>query len=150
MNNKNNRAVFHAVLAAALYAVSMPMSKSLLEEITPTMLAAFLYIGAGIGMTLLRYARRNNSETALQKNDVPYAAAMALGFVTYGLSIFYYTHAQRIIGAARTSAYYAITPFIGAVLSMVILGEKPDYLFFIALVIMIIGTKPISEKKRQD
>ena len=51
MNNKNNRAVFHAVLAAALYAVSMPMSKILLEEITPTMLAAFLYIGAGIGDT---------------------------------------------------------------------------------------------------
>ena len=81
---------------------------------------------------------------------MPYAAAMALGYVTYGLSIFYYTHAQRIIGAARTSAYYAITPFIGAVLSMVILGEKPDYLFFIALVIMIIGTNLISEKKRQD
>lgn len=33
---------------------------------------------------------------------------------------------------------------------MVILGEKPDYLFFIAFVIMIIGTKLISEKKRQD
>ena len=51
-------------------------------------------------------------------------ATMLLGFVAYGLSIYYYTYAQRVIGAARTSAYYAIAPFIGVVLSMLILGER--------------------------
>jgi drug/metabolite transporter (DMT)-like permease len=40
-------------------------------------------------------------------------ATMLLGFLSYGLSIYYYTYAQRIIGAARTSAYYAVAPFIG-------------------------------------
>lgn len=39
------------------------------------------------------------------------AATMALGFVAYGLSINYYTYAQRVIGAARTSAYYAPTGY---------------------------------------
>lgn len=39
--------------------------------------------------------------------------ALGLGFVAYGLSIWFYIRAQRHIGAARTSAYYALSPFIG-------------------------------------
>ena len=68
-------------------------------------------------------------------------ATMLLGFVAYGLSIYYYTYAQRVIGAARTSAYYAIAPFIGVVLSMLILGERPNWIFFVALAIMLVGTR---------
>ena len=74
------------------------------------------------------------------------AATMLLGFVAYGLSIYYYTYAQRIIGAARTSAYYAVAPFIGVILSMIILNERPNILFFIALIIMLIGTRLASTK----
>lgn len=64
----------------------------------------------------------------------------------YGLSIYYYTYAQRVIGAARTSAYYAIAPFIGMLLSMLILGERPGSTFFVALAIMLIGTYLASGK----
>lgn len=71
---------------------------------------------------------------------------MLLGFVAYGMSIYYYTYAQRIIGAARTSAYYAVAPFIGVILSMIILNERPNILFFIALIIMLIGTRLASTK----
>lgn len=75
------------------------------------------------------------------------AATMLLGFVAYGMSIYYYyTYAQRIIGAARTSAYYAVAPFIGVILSMIILNERPNILFFIALIIMLIGTRLASTK----
>lgn len=42
----------------------------------------------------------------------PCFAALGLGAVSYGLSIFFYIFAQRYIGAAKTSAYYAISPFI--------------------------------------
>ena len=42
---------------------------------------------------------------------------LALGFVSYGLSIFFYIRAQSRLGAAKTSAYYAIAPFVGAFLS---------------------------------
>ena len=44
-------------------------------------------------------------------------AAMTLGFVAYGLSIFFYVRAQNTLGAAKTSAYYAAAPFVGAALS---------------------------------
>ena len=63
-----------------------------------------------------------------------------LGFFAYGLSIFYYIYAQRELGAAKTSAYYAIAPFIGVGLSLIIFREIPTLSFVIALVIMIIGT----------
>lgn len=285
MSCKYHKAIFHAVLAATLYAISIPFSKLLLTHVSPTMLAAFLYIGAGVGMAVMGAIKQNRSEESLQRSDIKYTVAMVvldilapillmlglkyspaasasllnnfeivatavialmvfgeavdkrlwvaialitlssilltldtaeglsfsfgsllvlgaticwgiennctrqiankdplqivvikglgsgfgamivalvlgesfadikwitatmlLGFVAYGLSIYYYTYAQRIIGAARTSAYYAVAPFIGVVLSMIILGERPNWLFFVALAIMLVGTYIASVK----
>ena len=288
MSCKFHKAIFHAVLAAALYAVSIPFSKLLLVEVPPTMLAAFLYIGAGVGMAVLGAVKKNRGEEPLKRSDIKYTismvvldivapillmlglkfspaanasllnnfeivataiialavfgeavgkrlwaaialitlssillsldtaegfsfsfgsllvlgaticwgiennctrqiadkdplqivmvkglgsglgalmvawtigerlvgaewmiATMLLGFVAYGLSIYYYTYAQRVIGAARTSAYYAIAPFIGVVLSMLILGERPNWIFFVALAIMLVGTRLASVKVKE-
>lgn len=66
-------------------------------------------------------------------------AVLTIGFLAYGLSIYFYVHAQRSLGAARTSAYYAIAPFIGTLLSLVIFQEVPRYTYFIALALMLIG-----------
>ena len=76
---------------------------------------------------------------------------LMLGFVAYGLSIYFYIYAQRILGAARTSAYYAVAPFIGVFLSLLIFREIPGILFIAALALMIIGAwlssrdKPLKE-----
>ncbi len=67
-------------------------------------------------------------------------AAMLLGFVAYGLSIFLYIRAQRSLGAAKTSAYYAVAPFVGAFLSFVLLGEPLTDYYVAALLIMMAGT----------
>ena len=48
--DKNLIAIILAILAAALYAISTPVSKVMLQTVAPTMVAAFLYLGAGIGM----------------------------------------------------------------------------------------------------
>ena len=66
--------------------------------------------------------------------------ALALGFVAYGLSIFTYIRAQKSIGAARTSAYYAAAPFIGAFLSFMLLKESLSVNYVIALLVMIAGS----------
>ena len=66
--------------------------------------------------------------------------AVLLGFVAYGLSIFAYIKAQKTLGAAKTSAFYAVSPFIGSLLSFVFLHESLTTAYIIALVIMIIGT----------
>ena len=65
--------------------------------------------------------------------------AMILGFVAYGLSIFLYVRAQNTLGAAKTSAYYAVAPFAGALLSFAILGDRLSWMFLFALAIMSVG-----------
>lgn len=65
--------------------------------------------------------------------------ALLLGFTAYGLSIFFYVRAQRWLGASRTSAYYGAAPFMGVLLSFIILGERPGTLFGIATLLMIGG-----------
>lgn len=80
-------------------------------------------------------------------------AVLAVGFVAYGLSIFFYVYAQRLLGAARTSAYYAIAPFIGTLLSLLLFWEKPGISYLIALALMIVGAwlcssdQPLWKKK---
>ena len=66
--------------------------------------------------------------------------ALCLGFVAYGLSIFLYVRAQNTLGAAKTSAYYSVAPFIGAFLSFVLLKEKLTGMYLIALAVMLMGT----------
>lgn len=73
--------------------------------------------------------------------ELKYAVlAMLLGFVAYGLSIFMYIRAQRDLGAAKTSAYYSIAPFIGTFLAYVINGEKITEAYILGLILMIVGT----------
>ena len=83
-------------------------------------------------------------------------AVLGVGFVAYGLSIFFYVHAQRRLGAARTSAYYAVAPFIGTLLSLAIFRELPRSSYFVALALMIVGAwlcasdEPIFRRKQKN
>lgn len=273
--------VMMALLAATFYAINTPFSKVLLEKVTPTFMASFLYLGAGIGvgiMYLLNSKKEKNIEK-LSKTDLPYTVgmivldilapiflmiginigsasnasllgnfeivataliallifkevvtsrlwiaivfitlssivlsfegsgsfkfslgslfvilatccwglennctrmisdkstyeivilkgifsgtgsfiiaiilgenipgikyiliSMLLGFVAYGLSIFLYIRAQRELGAAKTSAYYAIAPFIGTFLSFAVDKDRLTKVYFIGLIFMIIGS----------
>lgn len=73
--SKTKLAPFFALLAAALYAISSPFSKLLLKELSPTMMAAFLYLGAGFGMTIVGIVRKHynlqQQELKLTKNELP-------------------------------------------------------------------------------
>lgn len=66
--------------------------------------------------------------------------ALLLGYVAYGLSIFLYVRSQRDLGAAKTSAYYAIAPFIGTFLCFLVNGEALIASYFAGLILMIVGT----------
>ena len=74
--------------------------------------------------------------------------ALLLGFIAYGLSVYTYVYAQRYIGAARTSAFYALAPFIGAFLSFAIFPKIPSALFVISFMIMAAGAYLAAEKER--
>ena len=62
---------------------------------------------------------------------------MLTGFMSYGISVSLYIYAQRFLGAARAGAYYSAAPFFGVVFSLLILNERPDVKFYIALLIML-------------
>ena len=65
---------------------------------------------------------------------------MVLGFVAYGLSINFYIMAQKDLGAAKTSAFYSVAPFLGVAFSMLLLGERPGLQFYAALAVMLAAT----------
>lgn len=276
-------ATAYAILAAALYAINIPLSKLLMNHVQPTMMAAFLYLGAGLGLLVYSFIEKligkEVKREPLTKKELPYTVAMVLldiaapillmfgiemtnssnvsllnnfeivatsiialvifkeiiskklwgaimlvtaasvilsfggegaltfnygslfvigaclcwgfennctkmisnkssveiviikgifsglgglivalilnekipaflwimcvlmlGFVAYGLSIHFYIMAQKDLGAAKTSAFYSISPFLGVMFSFLILNERPKIQFYIALVIMIIST----------
>lgn len=91
--------------------------------------------GSGIGAFAIALMLKENSV-----NIVYIFETLVLGFIAYGLSIYFYVYAQRGLGAAKTSMFYAVSPFIGVIISLILFRETPTKLFIIALVIMIIGT----------
>ncbi len=292
MKERHNSATLLAILAAALYAISSPVSKILLNKVSPTMMAGLLYLGAGIGMSIIGLYRKKTGKTKdemkITKKELPYTVGMVvldilapiflmigltmttpanvsllnnfeivatslialfifkeviskrlwiaiglitlasivlsiedvssfsfsfgsilvllasvcwglennctrmlsvkdplqvviikgfgsglgsllisfilketatdvfyiiatllLGFVAYGLSIYFYVYAQRELGAAKTRAYYAIAPFIGVILSFIIFFDIPTISFIVALLIMIVGTYFASTDSKQ-
>ena len=67
------------------------------------------------------------------------AAAGAIGFVSYGISLALFVVALRHLGAARTGAYFSIAPFVGSGVAIVLLGDQLTVQFAIAGVLMGIG-----------
>lgn len=92
-------------------------------------------LGSGTGALLISVFTKT-----LSANMLYILFALLLGFLAYGLSIYFYILAQRELGAARTSAYYAVAPFIGVVLSFNIFGQGITASFALALGIMVLGT----------
>jgi drug/metabolite transporter (DMT)-like permease len=97
-------------------------------------LAAVKGLVAGIANTALAFALGG----ALP--DVPHLLATALlGFLGYGLSLVMFIVSLRNLGAARSGAYFATAPFIGAAAAMVLSGSSGEATFWIAAVCMGIG-----------
>lgn len=80
MKNKNLTAILYALLAALFYAVNVPCSKVLLKDVPPTFMAAFLYLGAGIGVgTMYLFHRKaERPEERLSGSDLPYTLGMVV------------------------------------------------------------------------
>lgn len=92
-------------------------------------------IFSGLGSLTIAFIRHETM------HEIGYIiAAMLLGFAAYGLSIFMYVRAQSVLGAAKTSACYAVAPFVGAFLSFAFLQERLSWLYFAALTVMLAGS----------
>jgi drug/metabolite transporter (DMT)-like permease len=91
------RGAYLALVAAALFGASAPLAKSLLASITPQLLAGFLYIGSGVGLTVFRLVRGARAEAPLTRTDVPWlSGAIAFGGIVGPVLL--------MIGLTRTPA----------------------------------------------
>nr|MBK7070020.1 EamA family transporter [Deltaproteobacteria bacterium] len=92
-----SRGAAMGLLAAALFGVSAPISKRLLGDVSPQVLAGLLYLGAGLALTLYRALRPATTEAPLVKADLPkLAAVVAAGGVAGPVLM--------LFGLQRTSA----------------------------------------------
>lgn len=69
--------IFAALAAAALFGAGTPLAKLLLADVSPWILAALLYLGSGIGLTLWRLIRRA-PRVVLPPGDRPWLAGAVL------------------------------------------------------------------------
>jgi drug/metabolite transporter (DMT)-like permease len=121
------------VFACIFWGVDNNLTREVVE-LPATVLASIKGLGAGIFNTVLALAFFPGRATGLQ-----IGGALAIGALSYGLSLVLFVEALRKIGSARTSTFFAVGPFIGTLLSVVILGEQPPALFWFAALLMLAG-----------
>jgi drug/metabolite transporter (DMT)-like permease len=83
MSRNHAYPVFFALLAALLFGASAPLSKVLLQQVEPILLAGLLYLGSGASLLIvlaLRHARRTapSSEAGIGRADVPWLTGATL------------------------------------------------------------------------
>jgi drug/metabolite transporter (DMT)-like permease len=100
----------------------------------PVQVAMIKGLGAGTTNTALAFAAGA---------AWPAAGATALaglvGFLGYGVSLALFVVALRHLGTARTAAYYSTAPFVGAALSVAVLGDPVGPAFAAGCALMAVG-----------
>ncbi|MFO0849939.1 MAG: EamA family transporter [Gemmataceae bacterium] len=100
----------------------------------PTQIAMLKGLVAGVvnlGVALARGAELPTVPTAV--------AAAVVGLGGYGVSLTLFVLALRTLGTARTGAYFSIAPFVGAAVSLALLGDRPTPAFLAAAALMAVG-----------
>lgn len=73
--------IIQALLAALFFGASAPIAKLLLGDVPPVLMAGFLYLGSGIGVSLVKLSRRftsHQSEAGIKAPDVGWLAGAIL------------------------------------------------------------------------
>jgi drug/metabolite transporter (DMT)-like permease len=65
--------------------------------------------------------------------------ALILGSLSYGLSLVFFIKALEGLGSSRSGAFFSFGPFVGALVSILILGETITLPFAVASILMILG-----------
>jgi drug/metabolite transporter (DMT)-like permease len=70
---------------------------------------------------------------------LPLAGSLATGFLGYGVSLALFVLALRHLGTARTGAYFATAPFVGAAAAIPLAGDAVTGQFAAAGILMAVG-----------
>jgi drug/metabolite transporter (DMT)-like permease len=122
------------LLATVLWGLENNFTKKLSVK-NPIQVVIVKGLGVGCGSYLVALVA---GERAVTSGSV-ILTCLILGFFAFGLSILMYVLAQRYLGAAKTSAYYAISPFVSVILSLIFLHEAITGQFVLAFILMVVG-----------
>ncbi len=133
-----NRHLLHALLAAALFGASTPLAKMLVGEMAPVLLAGLLYLGSGLGLTLLRLVRdRGIKPSGLEKPDWPWLlGAIAFGGIMAPVALMF--------GLSRTSGSAAslllnLETVLTAVIAWTVFRESVDRRILLGMLAIVAG-----------
>ena len=130
-----------AIAAAALYAISTPFSKILLEGVSPTMMASLLYLGAGIGLLLVSCSRRimgrESGETPLDRSDLPYTVAMIVLDIAAPILLM---TGLTMTSSATTSLLNNFEIVATTVIALVIFRENVSKILWTAILLVTVSS----------
>lgn len=147
---KNKRGIAFAILAAALYAINAPFSKILLEFMPPTLMAGFLYVGAGIGMIFIALMRKikkyEAKELKLTKSELPYTIAMIVLDIAAPICLLFGLNSTTAANASLLNNFEIVAT---AIIALMVFKEKISTrlwfgIFFVTLSCGILSFEDIS------
>jgi len=99
--NRSTSGIFYAITAAILFGASTPLSKALLGQSAPWMLAGLLYLGSGLGLAAIYSIRKASVEADLKGTDWLWlgGAILAGGIAAPVLMMFGLSHTQSSIAS---------------------------------------------------
>ena len=133
-----NRSVLSALLAAALFGTSTPFAKLLTGEVSPVLLAGLLYLGSGMGLTLVRLVRdRGWKPSGLVSTEWPWL----LGAILFGGVL---GPVALLFGLTSTSGSTAslllnLEAVLTAVIAWVVFKENADRRIVLGMLAIVAG-----------
>ncbi|MCU9530772.1 DMT family transporter [Pseudomonas mosselii] len=133
-----NLSVLYALVAAALFGASTPLAKLLGVDTPPILLAGLLYLGSGVGLTLVRLVRdRGWQRPGLPAGEWPWL----LGAIFFGGVL---APVALMFGLTRTAGATAslmlnLESVLTAVLAWVVFKENADRRIVIGMVAIVLG-----------
>jgi len=141
MPGLGNRGVRAALLAAALFGAGTPLAKLLLGQVSPWLMAGLLYTGSGLGLWLLRRARRD-PPVRLARGQLPaLAGAVLFGGVVAPVSLMWGLSAMPASGASLLLNAEGV---FTAVLAWVVFRENVDRRVLLGMVAIVAGAVVLS------
>lgn len=130
-----------AIAAAVLYAMSSPFSKILLDDISPTMMASLLYLGAGMGLLITAFIRKmtgkRSNEIPLDRSDLPFTIAMIVLDIIAPILLM---TGLMVTSAATTSLLNNFEIVATTVIALAIFKEHVSPLLWTAIVFVTLSS----------
>lgn len=137
----NDPAVLAALAAAATFGASTPLAKALLAGVHPTLLAGLLYLGAGVGLALLRLARRT-PRVRLERSEWGWlAGAVGAGGIVAPLLLL---HGLSSLPASGASLLLNAEAVATALIAWIIFRENVGWRVGLGMLVIVAGALVLS------